>query len=681
MKDPSLTDTPTNPALRWVSISVQQTRQANYVYRYLIALASVLAAAVMRVALQDFLDDRNPYTLFLLAIVFSAWVAGPRPAAFALGLGGFLATYFFVEPFNSFKFTDGSDTVALILYFIVGGLIIAITYIQLRTHQRLVTRQELLEREIQQRQRVEDALRQSEQVAQQQLSELEAIYHNAPFGLCVFDADLRYTRLNETLAAMNALPIEAHIGHTIAEILPKLAPLADPLLRRVLETGQPLLNVELQGEVHNQPGIIVSSIAHWIPLQDAAGRVKGINVMVEDVTERKRIETQTELLYEVAAAFTSAATLDEVAHVMNERMFRLLGPGDTASLRLLNEAGDSLDYFATYQPDAQLIQTFAHIPLSTHTPMTQAVRTNSAIWIESGAQFEAQFPEHYARVSPVVPLKASFAIPLRIGKTVIGNIGVGFAEDRAFTLAERGFYLTLAELCAQAIARVRLTEQAKNTAAAAAANEERHRLARDLHDSVNQALFSATTIAEAMPRIWKNNVDKAIEMSQMVVTLNRGAMAEMRTLLLELRPDAILRTALPDLLQYLLDSAQSRTKIEGELRLIDADPAESPVTIPPDVHVNFYRMAQEALHNVVKHSHATHFVLELSHSEDGLVLTIRDNGQGFDTSQIAGGLGLGSLRERAASIGATLEIQSVAGQGTMVGVVWQPSENQTPQST
>ncbi|SCZ67595.1 PAS domain-containing protein [Thiohalomonas denitrificans] len=133
-------------------------------------------------------------------------------------------------------------------------------------------------------------LRESEERYRRQATELETIYWNAPIGLIVFDCELHFQRINDRMAAINGVPAEAHIGKTPREVVPELAGVADKLAQRILSTGQPVLNFEIKGETPAHPGVERFWIEHWLPLKDEAGKVWGINVVVEEITDRKRNE-------------------------------------------------------------------------------------------------------------------------------------------------------------------------------------------------------------------------------------------------------------------------------------------------------------------------------------------------------------------------------------------------------
>jgi PAS domain S-box-containing protein len=141
-------------------------------------------------------------------------------------------------------------------------------------------------------------LHESEQQARLQFSELEAIYDSAPVGLCVLDPQLTYRHINRKMAEMSGLPVEDHIGHTPWEVVPELAYKIEALMTQILETGQPLLNVEFTGETPAHPGVQRTWNAQWLPLKDEGGHVIGINVVTQEITERRRVEEEIKALNE-----------------------------------------------------------------------------------------------------------------------------------------------------------------------------------------------------------------------------------------------------------------------------------------------------------------------------------------------------------------------------------------------
>ena len=206
-----------------------------------------------------------------------------------------------------------------------------------------------------------------------------------------------------------------------------------------------------------------------------------------------------------------------------------------------------------------------------------------------------------------------------------------------------------------------LTEQM----AKGAAEAERARLARDLHDAVSQTLFSASIIADVLPRIWERNNEEGMKRLVEVGQLTRGALAEMRTLLFELRPVAMENAEISELFKHLADSVTGRARVPVELEI------EGACKFPVEVKIALYRIAQEALNNIAKHSGASQANVRLICGSNEVVLEVTDNGKGFDLENARlGSLGLGIMRERAGKIGASVDIDSRPGNGTRVAVIW-----------
>jgi signal transduction histidine kinase len=201
------------------------------------------------------------------------------------------------------------------------------------------------------------------------------------------------------------------------------------------------------------------------------------------------------------------------------------------------------------------------------------------------------------------------------------------------------------------------------------AAEERTRLARDLHDAVSQTLFSASIIAEVLPKIWEKNPDEGRKRLEEVRHLTKGALAEMRMLLFELRPSALADAELGYLVRQLAEG------FTGRLRIPVNGSIQKECLLPPDVKVALYRIAQEALNNIAKHAAASEVKINLACKPDALEMYIADNGRGFDiTGAHPDSLGLGIMRDRTRDIGASISIKSSVGKGTEILVNW-PARN------
>jgi signal transduction histidine kinase len=211
--------------------------------------------------------------------------------------------------------------------------------------------------------------------------------------------------------------------------------------------------------------------------------------------------------------------------------------------------------------------------------------------------------------------------------------------------------------------RLRQTKSKLQTAV----TDERDRIAANLHDSVTQTLFSTAAIADALPQVWRRNPQQGEQGLQDLKHLTKGALAEMRTLLLELHPASLVEQDLGNLLKQLTDATAGRTRLAIGVEI------DCQRRFPDDVQIALYRTAQESLNNVVKHSEASHVTLILKDSGDHVELTIQDDGRGFDTYDQPSGMGLGLMRERIESIDGRFQIESEIRHGTTIRVHWSPN--------
>lgn len=217
-----------------------------------------------------------------------------------------------------------------------------------------------------------------------------------------------------------------------------------------------------------------------------------------------------------------------------------------------------------------------------------------------------------------------------------------------------------------------LTEQKKHTQAIVAAEksarellEERHKLAHDLHDAVNQTLFSASLIAEVLPRMWERDQAEARKSLEDLSRLTRGALAEMRALLAELQPSTLTDTDLGDLLRQLGNAFSGRANIPVAVTITGS------FILPPEVQMGFYRVCQEALLNVARHAKASQVEITLQQTGDVIEMCLRDNGQGFDPEKnFSEHYGLNMMKVRAKAVGARLSITRQPLHGMELAFRW-----------
>lgn len=256
---------------------------------------------------------------------------------------------------------------------------------------------------------------------------------------------------------------------------------------------------------------------------------------------------------------------------------------------------------------------------------------------------------------------ACLAVPLVVRDDVYGVIALYYSAPRPFGGDDLGLASSFGDQAALAIENARLREQVERSAVAA----ERSRLARELHDSVTQSLFAASLKAEALLREADPSSPHARQSLHDVQRLTRGALAEMRTLLLEMRPGALAQSSLADLLEHVVQATQARTRIAIELTVA------APRPLPADVTIALYRIAQEAMNNVVRHSQARRAWATLASSDEAVELVVGDDGRGFDPATVGPEqLGLRIMRERAEAVGASLTIAGEISHGTVVTATW-----------
>ena len=259
-------------------------------------------------------------------------------------------------------------------------------------------------------------------------------------------------------------------------------------------------------------------------------------------------------------------------------------------------------------------------------------------------------------------MKSWMWVPLAVKGRMIGVMGVAHERQNYFTPHHADLALSVADQAAITMINTELYGHAQ----ALAVLEERQRLARNLHDAINQSLFSAGLIAEVLPRLWDRDQEQARRSLEDLRRLTRGAMAEMRALLAELRPSTLIDADLGDLLRLLGNAFTGRTNIPATVTILGQG------VLPAEVQVVIYRVCQEALNNIAKHAKASQVEINVRHEPGSLELHIRDDGRGFDTLEQMppGHYGLSMMRERAETVRALLTVTSQPGHGTELTIRW-----------
>lgn len=406
------------------------------------------------------------------------------------------------------------------------------------------------------------------------------------------------------------------------------------------------------------------------------------NARLVEAERRRWVESErrrrvAEGLRDILARLNSKQSLPELLDAIVAQA-DLLIDSDVVALYLLNEATQSLTIQALrgdLPPEVRQVElplgvgTIGRV-VATRQPMIVPdvnqldIRTVQEVRLESLTAVRAVFVDEQ-RIQPLAAamqrFQAVLGLPLVAQDVTFGGLAFYYSHPRELSEEEVSLATTFADQAALAIQNARLRDHAEEAAVLA----ERNRLARELHDAVTQTLFSASLIADVLPRIWERNPDVGREKLAELRELTRGALAEMRTLLLELRPATLTESSLDELLHQLAAAVIGRSRLQVVVQIAGA--GKRPLL--PETQVALYRIAQEALNNVVKHAGATQVAVTLRFMSECVELLIADDGRGFDPATTSThSLGLGIMRERAAKINASLHVESVIGAGTKVSV-------------
>ena len=412
------------------------------------------------------------------------------------------------------------------------------------------------------------------------------------------------------------------------------------------------------------------------PVKDERDAVRAVVVLHVDITERQeaqqtleqRVEERTRELASLLEVSRKLAATLELQPLLDEVFDQIKVVADFAGAAILLRYEDT--FRLTYRRGPTELSAgdapvFA-IPVRRSERMAERLLNRQPVIvadIRADEPLAAAYRE--ALGAPVEATHASYVrswmgVPLALKDQVIGIIGLGHPEPGFYTPRHAELVGAIATHAAAAIENARLYGQVHQLAAL----EERQRLARELHDSVSQVLFSIGLGARsARTMLERNNVERAAATLENVVKLAEMGMAEMRALIFELRPESLAQEGLAAAITKQAAALRARHSIAVETAL-----GEEP-DVPLGIKEALYRIAQEATHNIVKHARAGRIDIRLTGDAGEVALDVEDNGLGFDpTGDFPGHLGLRSMRERVARFGGTVEIDSAPGRGTAIRV-------------
>lgn len=546
---------------------------------------------------------------------------------------------------------------------------------------------------LQGRMRGDDALEACQQL-------LQALMDSSANAVFWKDLESRYLGCNHVFAAFAGSEPDALLGKSDRDM-----PWADDTEfgadwfmdwdAQVRTTGEPVVGIVER--LRRASGDLRWVETNKVPLRDLDGKVIGILGTFEDVTERraaeerlnrtladldKRVQQRTRDL-ERAIESLRREVDDRVRVQAEERQQR-------AYAEALRDTASAMS--KTLDVDEVMEQVLIGIERLVSNDLTAIVLVGGEEQLELASRrvgfgYSAAVPSERGGDGPSVeqltviaalrdrgesvivddpscalgPAGSTLGAVLQVGDRSIGFVVLESVTKGFFTSAHAERLRAIADQAAAAISNARLAGQATALAAA----EERQRLSQELHDAVNQTLWTAALTADSLLR----EVEPGTALHARIERLRQltsGAQAEMRTLLLELRPQELVEIELGQLLEQLIAAMECRKKMDVTVALEDVD-------LEPSTRVAVYRIAQEALTNIIRHSAASVVSITLATNRPAapslggaiVELRIADNGRGFDPDAVPPGhLGLSIMQERAHDVEAELTVRSAPGHGT-----------------
>lgn len=385
--------------------------------------------------------------------------------------------------------------------------------------------------------------------------------------------------------------------------------------------------------------------------------------VVRDDTERARafrlLEQRVNALARIAESLTVSQPLPET---LEELVASILAasPAVAASIYILDAAADEIRTFVCQGQPEGYVDTVRELwRAGVDVPTADALRDQELLVVRGAVQRGLGDP----RLAPLHPhfRRAEWdtvaLVPLDSLGRSLGSLNVYYRPGVDPTEDEIVFLRAVADQGAVAVENTRLLDEAQSKAGL----EERQRLARELHDSVSQALYGIALGARTARTLVDRDPSQLVEPLDYVLSLAEAGMAEMRALIFELRPEALVSEGLTAALDKQAAAFRSRHRLDVRVTL-----SEEP-DLPLPQKEALYRVAQEALHNTVKHARAGRIDLRLGSTGGRIVLEVRDDGIGFDPAEpVPGHFGLQTMRERLAAHRGTLQILSRPGSGTVV---------------
>ena len=503
-------------------------------------------------------------------------------------------------------------------------------------------------RDATERKRAEERLRASE-------AELRAVFGAMNDYILVLDGEGRYLKTAPTNPSLLYRPPEELVGKTLHTTFPKEQ--ADAFLisiRRVLKTRR-RVGIEFGLQIGDQQRWFATTISPM--LEDS------VVAVTRDITERARaqelLEERVATLSRVAANLTFERPTEDTLGALAQSAVNA-GTAIACGVILVDENADAPHLFGSYGlPEGYTAGLQLAYQAGAQSPGLKAFHTRQPVLMRDVRRFLLADPLYTPvhRFVREMPWDITYNLPLVSRSRALGAIFFCYLSDQEPGEDEKVFLRAVADQAAVAVENARLFDETRGKAIL----EERQRLARELHDSVSQALYGIALGAKAAREWLDDDPAEVAEPLDYVLSLAEAGITEMRALIFELRPESLESEGVIAALEKQAAALEARHKIEVEADLCDEPQA------PLEAKEAVYRIAQEALHNIVKHARASSVEIKMRADRRFVTLKICDNGVGFDAKgEFPGHLGLRSMRERASRLGGTLEVEAIVDRGTQI---------------
>jgi PAS domain S-box-containing protein len=629
-----------------------------------------------------------PVSVFLCAVMFSAWFGGLRPGLLATALSVLAFAYYFTTPLYSL-FVDIKEIPRLLIFALSAFFVCLLSAAQriatesLRhardklngTVQELERTNKALHTENAERNRAQKALRESEE-------RLQDIIDNTTAVVFVKDLDLRYLLVNREYERRHRVQPEQMRGRTDFDILP--GDVAEALRendRRVIEADVP---IQFEETVPSDGGKRVYVSSKFL-LRDRTGKPYAVCGVATDITELKRLgEMQATLARErelfaqqrvtelakanealrgCLDALASVPELDDFLGQVMAAITRQLG-AVSSLLRVLNFEKNTLPVELIFQngrvmtPDeAKFPETWRSLSLVKERAATFLDQPTTVVRILDP---HSPLPEALRFYLLGLGVKTLLIIPLTLGGQANGQLSFRFTEERDFDQEELEIARALTIPASLAIHLTRLAKAARQSAVL----EERNQLAAEIHDALAQSFTGISMqLGVAGEQLAAKQGDPLCQI-QRANEIARFGLAEARRSILSLRSSAIEESGLTTTLKRLVEHSNVAGRLRCDFRS-DNLPEER---LPPRIQHELLRFAQEAISNAVRHAKPAVVNVTLRWEPPNLILQVKDNGTGISSASLekSEGFGLRNMRTRASQIDGKLDIQTAAGHGTSI---------------